>query len=97
MLISSVPLECGEEAAMVTAMLSVENIFFSKGESNDKRWKEFFSIHGDHVSYINIFKAFKASGESKDWCMTNYFHFRALRMVFLLLFYVIIFFFTNMQ
>ena len=46
----------------------------------ETKWKEFSSEFGDSISLINVFKGFKKSGESKEWCHENYFHFRALRM-----------------
>jgi len=36
-------------------------------------------MDGDHLTFLNVYHAFKQKGESQDWCRENFLNFRSLK------------------
>lgn len=80
--LASVDHECTVEVLTIVAMLSVQNVFYRPKEKQaaaDQRKQRFHSIHGDHLTLLNVFKAWESSGFSRRWCTENYIHERSMR------------------
>jgi HrpA-like RNA helicase len=75
--------KCAEEVAIIVALLSVEEFIIvprseKRKEIAAKSLQKFLDSSGDHITYLNMYQAWKASGFSKDFCSDNFLHFRAL-------------------
>lgn len=80
--LASAELECSAEVLSVVAMLSVQTVFYRPKEkmaAADQRKQRFHSVYGDHMTFLNVFKAWEASGRSLGWCKDNYIHERSMR------------------
>jgi ATP-dependent RNA helicase DDX35 len=80
-LLNSTKYQCTEEALVVCAMLSVQNVFCIPSKSRNEALaahKKFHVEEGDHITYINIFNAFLKSHQSSRWASNNYLDFKAL-------------------
>lgn len=80
--LASVDLECSAEVLSVVAMLSVQTVFYRPKEKQaaaDQRKQRFHSIHGDHLTLLNVFKAWDLSGRSSAWCKENFIHERSMK------------------
>ena len=83
-------LNCVEDMLKIVSVLSVENIFHNSVSSNlvnnSKRdqaqliRQKFNSADGDHVSLLNVFKAFVANKHNKEWCHENMLDFKNLKL-----------------
>ena len=84
MLLCSGHFECSEEAVTLAAMLQIENCFvvpFNKKQQM-ARAKLKFSVHeGDHLTLINIYRAFVRYHKSSQWCHENFLNYKALNRV----------------
>ncbi|CAK1603285.1 unnamed protein product [Parnassius mnemosyne] len=66
---------CLDEALSLVAVLSSENIFHMPIHKRDEALKvkqKFVSPLGDHVTLLNVFKAFCKAPLKKQWCKENY-------------------------
>ncbi|KAI5641560.1 helicase associated domain (HA2) domain-containing protein [Phthorimaea operculella] len=66
---------CLDEALSLVAVLSSENIFhmpLHKREEAIKVKQKFISPLGDHLTLLNVFKAFCKAPLKKQWCKENY-------------------------
>mmetsp|Transcript_4819 Transcript_4819/g.12341 ORF Transcript_4819/g.12341 Transcript_4819/m.12341 type:complete len:707 (-) Transcript_4819:44-2164(-) len=82
MLIASCDYACSNEILSIVAMLSVPPAFIrpsDKKREADEAKQRFAHIDGDHLTLLNVYHAFKASGDNKQWCYDNYLQFRALK------------------
>lgn len=80
--LASVDLGCSSEVLSVVAMLSVQTVFYrpkEKQASADQRKQRFHSIHGDHLTLLNVFKSWELSGRSSAWCKENFIHERSMK------------------
>ena len=81
MLLSSSKFECSEEAVTLAAMLQIENCFISipnkKNQIQRKKLK-FSVLEGDHLTLINVYRAFLRSNKSSHWCHENFLNYKAL-------------------
>lgn len=81
-LITSVTFKCTEEVLIIVALLSVQNIFYRPKENlnlANRRKKMFHHPHGDHLTLLNVYKAWKKSKFSKKWCDDNFIHERNMK------------------
>lgn len=89
-LLSSWEYGCGEEMAVVAAMLSVGEVWAPTRGSRAQRDKldaamaEFAVGEGDHITLLNVFRGFEdepaSNGQSpQEWCAENMLSHRALR------------------
>lgn len=66
---------------ILAAMLSVPNVFirpYDRQKYADSIKKKYSHPDSDHISLINIYKAFKFHKENDKWCRANFANFRAL-------------------
>lgn len=82
-LLSAPEYGCLDEMLSIVAMMSGENIFFNCFD-NEKRIEaltshaKFESVHGDHLTLLNVYKAFQNTEKVKLWCHDNYLNSRNL-------------------
>ena len=84
MLLSSEKFGCSDEACTLGAMLQVENVFFFS--SNKKREAaigklKFSVLEGDHLTLINVYRAFVSHKKNAQWCHSNFLNYKALSRV----------------
>ncbi|XP_053993645.1 uncharacterized protein LOC128884344 isoform X2 [Hylaeus volcanicus] len=84
MLLTSVDLECSDEAITIAAMLQVQNVFYrpcDKQALADQKKAKFHQAEGDHLTYLEVYKQWKKNHFSNAWCYENFIQARALRRV----------------
>jgi len=84
------PFHCARAMATVIALLSVENLFFTpknEQEQADRARKTFASPFGDHLTLLNVYKAYqkmqrrhKSKGLA-HWCEEHYLSLRGMASV----------------
>ncbi|KAL5283889.1 DHX15 family protein [Megaselia abdita] len=82
MLIASCQHNCSNEILSITAMLSVPQCFVRPNEVKkqaDEAKMRFAHIDGDHLTLLNVYHAFKQSGDDPNWCYENFTNFRSLK------------------
>ncbi|XP_004520252.1 putative pre-mRNA-splicing factor ATP-dependent RNA helicase PRP1 isoform X1 [Ceratitis capitata] len=82
MLIASCQHNCSNEILSITAMLSVPQCFVRPNEAKkaaDEAKMRFAHIDGDHLTLLNVYHAFKQSGEDPNWSYENFINFRSLK------------------
>ncbi|KAK2947163.1 putative ATP-dependent RNA helicase dhx8 [Blattamonas nauphoetae] len=82
MLLMSAELGCSEEIVTITAMLSVENVFFRPKDKQieaDGKKTQFMRPEGDHLTYLFIYEKWKKENYSSTWCARNFIQTRAMR------------------
>lgn len=83
--LASVDLSCASDVLSVVAMLSVQNVFYrpkDKQAAADQRKQRFHSVHGDHLTLLNVFRGWEQSGRSRSWCAENFVQERAMWRAF---------------
>jgi len=84
MLLSSEKFGCSDEACTLGAMLQVENVFFfsshKKREAAIAKLK-FSVFEGDHLTLINVYRAFVRHKKNAQWCHSNFLNYKALSRV----------------
>lgn len=81
-LIASVDFGCSEEILTIVAMLSVQNVFSRPKEQQaqaDARKAQLSHVDGDHLTLLNVYKGWSASGYADSWCSANFVQSRSLR------------------
>ncbi|KAL4517246.1 hypothetical protein Ndes2437B_g06850 [Nannochloris sp. 'desiccata'] len=84
-LVMSGDLGCSEEMLAVVAMVSCDAaVFITPGDKRDEAQeahRRFAARHGDHLTSLAVFKAWKAvpQKDQKRWCSENFVNSRALR------------------
>jgi len=76
--------DCVEEMLTVTAMLSADNILFtppSKVEEARVAHRKFVTSEGDFTMLIKVYRAFKQTKSSQEWCYDNFVNFRSMNSV----------------
>lgn len=74
-LLIALELQCLEEILTIVSMLSVDSVLFtpqSKREEALAVRQKFVSSDGDHITLLNIFKAFRGVKGNKEWCRENF-------------------------
>ena len=74
-ILSAEELGCTEEVITIVSMLSGDNIFFTPSTKKDEVFaarKHLISSEGDHITYLKIFRAFKQSSNSNEFCKKLY-------------------------
>ncbi|KAK5047016.1 hypothetical protein LTR84_006958 [Exophiala bonariae] len=74
-LIASVDMGCSEELLTIVAMLSVQTVFYrprEKQQQADQKKSKFHDPHGDHLTLLNVYNAWKLSKYSDPWCFENF-------------------------
>lgn len=81
-LIVSLDFGCSDEILSIVAMLSVQTIFYrprDKQQQADQRKARFHHSQGDHLTFLNVYKAWGLSGYSKQWCQDNFIQERSMK------------------
>ncbi|XP_075992156.1 ATP-dependent RNA helicase DHX33-like [Anticarsia gemmatalis] len=84
-LLSAPEYNCLDEALSLVAVLSSENLFHTpmhKREEAIKVKQKFLSPLGDHITLLNVFKAFCKAPLKKQWCKENYLNHKNLTYAF---------------
>ncbi|KAG0235515.1 putative ATP-dependent RNA helicase dhr2 [Actinomortierella wolfii] len=83
-LLQSEAMECTKEAIEIIALLSVDTIFTfpsnKREEANEARQK-FLSLDGDHLTLLNVLRAYESVKGDRDWCRENFINGRHMRHV----------------
>ncbi|XP_041375611.1 probable ATP-dependent RNA helicase DHX35 isoform X2 [Gigantopelta aegis] len=81
MLLVSGEFECSEEALTIAAMTQIQNVFVTPSRQKNKsnRERRRFSVEeGDHISLINVYKAYLKYGTSSKWCQEYFLNYKGL-------------------
>ncbi|KAK1250108.1 hypothetical protein MKX08_010111 [Trichoderma sp. CBMAI-0020] len=82
LLITAEEYGCSEEMITIVSMLSVPNVFYRPKERQDEAdtQREKFWVHeSDHLTYLQVYSAWKANGFSDGWCIKHFLHSKSLR------------------
>ncbi|XP_053563485.1 ATP-dependent RNA helicase DHX33 [Bombina bombina] len=75
---------CTEEILTIVSLLSVDSVIHSPPAKRDEVQavrKKFISSEGDHLTLLNIYRAFRNLGKNKEWCRENFINGRNMMMV----------------
>lgn len=83
-LIASVDLGCSDEMLSIVAMLSasVQSVFYrpkDKQQQADQKKAKFHDPYGDHLTFLNVYNAWKRNKFSNTWCFENFIQARSMR------------------
>lgn len=81
-LIAAVDHKCSDEMLSIVAMLNLPNVFYRPKEKQsqaDQKKSKFHDPHGDHLTLLNVYNAWKHSGYSSPWCFENFIQARSMR------------------
>lgn len=81
-LIASVDMGCSDEMLSIVAMLSVTSVFYrpkEKQQQADQKKAKFHDPHGDHLTLLNVYNAWKNSKFNNAWCHENFIQARQIR------------------
>ncbi|ODA78792.1 hypothetical protein RJ55_06176 [Drechmeria coniospora] len=73
---------CSEEMMTIVSMLSVPNVFYRPKERQDEAdaQREKLWVHeSDHLTYLQVYQAWRANGYSDGWCIKHFLHAKSLR------------------
>lgn len=82
MLISSQQFNCSNEILTIASMLSVQQPFVRPKDNTkaaDEAKDNFAHVDGDHLTLMNVFHAYKESGEDSTWCYNNFVNARSMK------------------
>ncbi|KAG9257963.1 P-loop containing nucleoside triphosphate hydrolase protein [Emericellopsis atlantica] len=82
LLITAEQYGCSEEMITIVSMLSVPSVFYRPKERQDEAdaQREKFWVHeSDHLTYLQVYSAWKANGFSDNWCVKHFLHPKSLR------------------
>ena len=75
-LIASSNHDCSEEVLTIVSMISATQSVWhrpkDKQEAADKKKAKFHDQAGDHLTYLNLYNAWKRAGYSKPFCLENF-------------------------
>ncbi|XP_046640656.1 ATP-dependent RNA helicase DHX33-like [Daphnia pulicaria] len=81
LILASKELGCTEEIVSIVALLSADSIMINataqREQANNVRAK-FASSEGDHMTLLNIFRAFRTAKQNRNWCFENFVNYRNL-------------------
>ena len=81
MLLTSEEFECGQEAVTVAAMMQINNVFVTPSNQKNASHKArrlFAVAEGDHVTMINVYRAFLENNKSSQWCHQHFLNYKGL-------------------
>jgi len=75
-LLCSVEMQCSDEILTIVSMISAtQNVFHrprDKQQQADQKKAKFNDPSGDHITLLNVYNGWKASGYSTPWCFENF-------------------------
>lgn len=80
-LIAAVETGCADEMLSIVAMLNM-NVFYRPKEKQtqaDQKKAKFHDPHGDHLTFLNVYNAWKRSGFQNAWCFENFIQHRVMK------------------
>ncbi|XP_056313199.1 ATP-dependent RNA helicase DHX33 [Danio aesculapii] len=83
-LLISPDFSCAEEILTIISLLSVDSVLYNPPARRDEVIsvrKKFISSEGDHITLLNIYRAFKKVSGNKDWCRENFVNSRNMGLV----------------
>ncbi|TDZ22207.1 Pre-mRNA-splicing factor ATP-dependent RNA helicase prp16 [Colletotrichum orbiculare MAFF 240422] len=82
LLITAEEYGCSEEMITIVSMLSVPNVFYrpkERQEEADTQREKFWVHESDHLTYLQVYSAWKSNGCSDGWCIKHFLHPKSLR------------------
>ena len=82
LLITAEEYGCSEEMITIVSMLSVPNVFYrprERQEEADAQREKFWVHESDHLTYLQVYSAWKANGCSDGWCIRHFLHPKSLQ------------------
>ncbi|KAH3735785.1 ATP-dependent RNA helicase DHX33-like [Dreissena polymorpha] len=76
---------CLEEILSIVSLLSVDSILYTPQSKREKALavrEKFMSSEGDHITLLNIYRAYKGVNGNKAWCMENFINMRNMQTAF---------------
>ncbi|XP_048374945.1 ATP-dependent RNA helicase DHX33 [Sphaerodactylus townsendi] len=75
---------CSEEILTIISILSVDSVLYNPPSRRDDVQairKKFISSEGDHITLLNIYRAFKNISGNREWCKENFVNSRNMMLV----------------
>ncbi|XP_004076667.1 putative ATP-dependent RNA helicase DHX33 [Oryzias latipes] len=75
---------CSEEILSIVCLLSVDTVLYNPPARRDDvlaARKKFMTSEGDHMTLLNIYRAFKKVSGNKEWCRENFVNSRNMGLV----------------
>ncbi|KAI2800282.1 putative ATP-dependent RNA helicase dhx33 [Blomia tropicalis] len=75
LIIASRSFHCTDEILIIISMLSIDSVFYVPSGEREQALKmhdKFSSSEGDLIKLLNIYRRYRESKQSREWCRENY-------------------------